>query len=226
LAEPIAVPIGWAQRARKLFSVVLGGRTYAIITAGEANLNQKTMYAIFSSATKKYSGNGDYDDVVKFFIAQLKNELRATFSATPATLSSFPVKVCEFIVAGFEDDDVAKPGVESHLVFSGQLIVDGKPNASGHIKKWSNRDESSRYGGCWIGQAAFISHIVNHANKDLPPISGQFEMMTVADAVDYTRFLVAFTCDFQRFAIMVPNCGRPITSATLTPEYFKEELVA
>lgn len=89
LAEPIAVPVGWSQCARKLFSVVLGGKTYAIITACEANLNQ-----------------------------------------------------------------------------------------------------------------------------------------TVADAVDYTRFLVAFTCDFQRFAIMVPNCGRPISSATLTPESFEEKVVA
>lgn len=226
LAEPIAVPVGWSQCARKLFSVVLGGKTYAIITAGEANLNHKTMYAIFRSATKKYSGNGTYDDVVHYFVDQLKIELCAAFSATPNTLSSSPLKICEFILAGFEEDDVAKPAVESHLVFSGQLNVDGKPNNSGHLKKWSNRNQPTRYGGCWIGQAAFISHIVNHANKDLPPISGQFEMMTVADAVDYTRFLVAFTCDFQRFAIMVPNCGRPITSATLTPESFEEKVVA
>ena len=225
LAEPIAVPVGWSQSARKLFSVNLAGKTYAIITAGEANLNHKTMYAIFRSATKKYSGKGTFDDVLQFYVGHLRSELCATLSVTAEKLSASPLKICEFVLAGYEEDDVAKPVVESHIVFSGTLIIDVKPNTSGHFKKWSNRTQPTRYGGCWIGQTAFISHIVNHANKELPPISGQYEMMTVADAVDYTRFLVAFTCDFQRFAIMVPNCGRPISSATLTPDSFEEKVV-
>ena len=50
-------------------------------------------------------------------------------------------------------------------------------------------------------------------------------MMTLADGVDYTKFLVEFTCDFQRFAVMVPDCGRPITSSTLTPERYQENVV-
>ncbi|HPH47611.1 MAG TPA: hypothetical protein PKU83_11415 [Chryseolinea sp.] len=225
LAEPIAVPIGWSQSARKLFSVTLAGKPYAIITAGEANLNHKTMYAIFHSATKKYSGDGTIDDIVKFFVDHLKDELCATLSVTPEKLSTSPFKLCEFILAGYEDEDVAKPVVESHLIFSGTLKVAGKTDTSGYFKKWTNRSQPNRYGGCWIGQAAYITHVVLHGNKELPPISGQFEMMTVADAVDYTRFLVAFTCDFQRFAIMVPNCGRPISSATLTPDSFEEKIV-
>jgi len=50
-------------------------------------------------------------------------------------------------------------------------------------------------------------------------------MMTLADAVDYTKFLVEFTCDFQRFAVTVPDCGRPIISATLTPGGYEEKTV-
>jgi hypothetical protein len=225
LAEPIAIPVGWSQSARKLFSVDLAGKTYAIITAGEAHLNHKTMYAIFRSTAKKYAGAGTYDDVLQYYVGQLKNELSTSLSSFPPAMSTAPLKVCEFILAGFEDDDVAKPAVESHIVFSGTLNINGKPDNSGHFKKWSNRTQPTRYGGCWIGQTAFISHLVNHTNKELPPISGQYEMMTVADASAYTQFLVAFTCDFQRFAIMVPNCGRPISSATLTPESFTEKVV-
>jgi hypothetical protein len=45
--------------------------------------------------------------------------------------------------------------------------------------------------------------------------------MTLEDAVSYTKFLAEFTCDFQRFAIMVPTCGKPVVSAILTPEGFK-----
>ena len=50
-------------------------------------------------------------------------------------------------------------------------------------------------------------------------------MMTLADAVDYTRFLIEYVCDFQRFAIMVPDCGRPITLSTLTPGQYDERTV-
>ncbi len=89
---------------------------------------------------------------------------------------------------------------------------------------WTNT-QGSRYQGCWIGRAVFITHVVNHNNKDLPSISGQFRFMTLADAVDYTKFLVEFTCDFQRFAPMVPDCGRPIVSATLTTEGYEEKVV-
>ena len=183
------------------------------------------MYAVFRSAEKKYIGTGAFDDVLQYFVNQLRKELCVAVSSTSDALVSAPLKLCEFILAGFEDDDVATPAVESHIVFSGTLNINGTPNPSGHFKKWSNRTQATRYGGCWIGNTAFISHVVNHTNKDLPPISGQYELLTLADAVAYTQFLVAFTCDFQRFAIMVPNCGRPIASATLTPEEFPKELI-
>jgi hypothetical protein len=59
----------------------------------------------------------------------------------------------------------------------------------------------------------------------MPPIQGQFELLSLADAVDYTKFLVDFTCDYQRFATMVPDCGKPIISATLTPESYDEQII-
>jgi hypothetical protein len=71
----------------------------------------------------------------------------------------------------------------------------------------------------------FVSHIVNHNNKKLPELSGQYHLMTLTDAVDYTTFLAKFTCDFQRFAVMVPDCARPIISATLTPDGYEEKIL-
>ena len=81
------------------------------------------------------------------------------------------------------------------------------------------------YGGTWIGRTEFVTHIVNHKNEKLPSISGQYELMSLSDAIDYTKFLVEFTCDFQRFAVVVPDCGRPIISATLTPEGYSEIII-
>jgi hypothetical protein len=225
LAEPIMIPVGWSRMARKLFSVDMKGTTYAVITAGMAHMNSKSMYAVIHSAASTYKGNGEINDVGEFVRDHLKKELSEQLSCPPGELAAQPINVCEIILATYEAQDVAKPVIESHLVFSGTINFNGTPNGSGHILKWSNRTELSRYGGCWIGRSEFITHIINHKNPQLPPISGQFGMMTLADGVDYTKFLVEFTCDFQRFAIMVPDCGRPITSSTLTPECYQENIV-
>ena len=225
LAEPIRIPVGWSRMARKLFSVDMNGTTYAVITAGMAHMNSKSMYAVIHSAAPTYQGSGEIDDVSEFVRDYLKNELAEQLSCTPEELVAQPINVCEIILATYEAKDVAKPVIESHLVFSGTIDYNGNSDSSGHILKWSNHTQPNRYGGCWIGRSEFITHIVNHKNSQLPPISGQFGMMTLADGVDYTKFLVKFTCDFQRFAVMVPDCGRPITSSTLTPERYQENVV-
>jgi len=223
LADPLRIPVGWSRMARKLFSVDMNGKTYAVITAGMAQLNSKSMYAVIRSSASNYHGDGSMEDVSHFLPDHLKNELAQQLQCRQDELAVQPMNVCEIILATYELRDVAKPVIESHLVFSGTITFHGNPDASGHVLKWSNRAEPNRYGGCWIGRSEFITHIVNHKNPQLPSISGQFGMMTLADAVDYTKFLVEFTCDFQRFAVMVPDCGRPITSSTLTPESYDEK---
>lgn len=225
LADPIRIPVGWSRMARKLFSVNMNGKTYAVITAGMAHMNSKSMYAVIHSASSTYQGNGELDDVGMFIGNHLKKELAQQLSCPQDKLAAQPINICEIILAAYESKDVAKPVIESHLAFSGTITFKGNPDSSGHIIKWSNRTQPNRYGGCWIGRSEFITHIVNHNNSQLPPISGQFGMMTLADAVDYTKFLVEFTCDFQRFAVMVPDCGRPITSSTLTPESYEERTI-
>jgi len=203
----------------------MNGRHYAVITAGMAHLNSKTMHAVIQSAAHQYQGSGDISDVGTYLGAHLKQELAHQFSCQMSQLSAQPLNVCELILATYESDDVAKPMIENHLMFSGQITFNGKPDISGHILKWANHAQPISYHGCWIGRSEFITHVVNHGNTKLPPIAGQFGMMTLADAVDYTKFLVEFTCDSQRFAIMVPDCGRPITSATLTPAGYHEETI-
>jgi len=222
LHEPIRLPVGWSRMAKKLFSLTFEGASFAICTAGASSLNKKTMHAIFKSLEHSYSGEPNCDQVTKHFIDGLKDQLRQQHGTED--LSSAPVTVCQFIIAGFEEQDVSRPFLQSHIVFSGKITVDGNENSSSYILRWSSKQEQP-YGGCWIGRAEFITHIVNHNNPSLPPISGQHHLMTLADAVDYTRFLVEFTCDFQRFAIMVPDCGRPIVSATLTPEGYQAQVI-
>lgn len=226
LAEPIHIPIGWSQMAKKLFSLTFNGRKCALITAGAAQINQQTMYAIFKSAEKAYKGAGAFSEVVQFLVQHIQQQLANEFNCAQTELSKRPVKVCQFILAGY-DGDVSMPVVESHTVFSGTLhdVASGKQNDSGHAPGWKN-SSPNKYGAAWIGRQEFIDHIVNHRNPHLPPIQGQFSMMTLADAVEYARFLVQFVCDYQRFAIMVPDCGRPIMVASLTLDSYSENILA
>lgn len=225
LAEPIQMPVGWSRLARKLFSVEFNRSTFAVIAAGSALLNSKSPYSVFSSGATQYVGDGTCASVSAYYVDYLKRELAEQHSCDVEELPKQPLTVCEYILVGYEERDVSRPFLESHLVFSGQLKFDGKQDATGHRLKWTNVGSPSRTGGCWVGQAAYVSHLIKHSNEELPKISGQYSLMTLADAVDYTRFVVGFTCDFQRFAAMVPNCGRPIVSSTLTPTRYSEETV-
>lgn len=100
----------------------------------------------------------------------------------------------------------------------------GKPVGAepGKSEKFWINDNGKTFNACWIGQSEFASHVVSHNNAGLPQMSGNFSLFTLSDAVDYVRFLAEFTCNFQRFAAMVPNCGRPVLTATLTPDGFVE----
>ena len=222
LDEPIVVPVGWSKLTKKLFSLKLNEDNFAICTAGTSRLNSKTMYAIFKSLEKSYQGNSNYNEIVGYIVEGIKEQFKLQYKTID--LSKAKKNIIEFIIAGYENQDVSKPFIENHLIFSGEITINGNKDSSGHIRKWKN-DEQSRYGGCWIGRSEFITHIVNHGNESLPPLSGQYQFMSLSDAVDYTKFLVEYTCDFQRFAVMVPDCGRPIISATLTPEEYNEEII-
>lgn len=222
LESPLQIPVGWSKMARKLFKITIRGIDYAVATAGAALINKKTPYSIFKHLEALYTGPPEFDSVLTHLVDGMKEQLRQHHGVSD--LAQAPTLLVDIIFAGFADQDVSKPIVASNVVYSGQPPIAGVTTHTGVHRRWINTGPS-RYGGCWIGRTEFISHIVNHKNPELPPISGQYELMTLADVVDYTTFLVRFTCDFQRFAIMVPDVGRPIVSGTLTPDGFTQTLV-
>lgn len=226
LAQPMTIPIGWSKMTRKLFNIRMNRQNYAICFAGTALLNQKTIYSIFKTLEKIYDGNGEFDHVAGFCVDGLKTELKKHLNV-PSLEQAPSGTVIEFILSGYTDNDVSKPRVESWVIFSGVLNVDGVGQfRNGDTRKWTNFQNGKHlFGGCWIGRSEFVSHVVNHQNPQMPPIQGQFEFFSLADAVDYTKFLVDFTCDYQRFATMVPDCGKPIISATLTPDEYEEVII-
>jgi hypothetical protein len=226
LEQPIIMPISWSKMARKMFSIEFSGITYAFCVAGLALLNQKTMLSIFSSLRSKYNGDGSFDEVVNFIKEGLKDEMMIHLNIVDLK-SALVVLDIEFIISSHVDNNISKPRIESWLIHSGKInLANGILLDKGEYKKWTNLEDSKyNLGGTWIGMTDYISHIVAHQNPTLPQIQGQYELLSLSDAVDYTNFLVNFTCDFQRFAITVPNCGKPIISATLRPGAYSEKII-
>jgi hypothetical protein len=226
LAQPINIPISWSRMARKLFNLKIANNSYAVCVAGTALLNHKTIYSIFKRLEKSYEGDGSYDTIVRHFIDGLKTELRKQLNVEKLE-TACTILTIEFIISGYYEMDVSKPRIESWTVLSGTIQIEGGGQlTTGEFKKWTNIVNGEHtFGGCWIGRAEFISHLVTHNNSQMPPIQGKYELLSLADAVDYTKFLVDFTCDYQRFAAMVPDCGKPIISSTLTPEYYEEQII-
>jgi len=53
-----------------------------------------------------------------------------------------------------------------------------------------------------------------------PQMGSAYQAWSVLDAVDYAKFLISTTSNFQRFATMVPNVGGDIDIVLVTPQRF------
>lgn len=217
LEKPIIQPAGWSPGAKKLFPFEYGRHKGAILTAGATSIGTRTARAVFKKLEQMCPATDSCQEVVDFLAQGLKAEMLETCQVDE--LSKAPISVLEFVFVSFENGDITRPLVSSNLVFSGTLSIDGVLNSSGHHLRWQNIP--NRYGACWIGRVEFIAHVVNHNNPRLPLVAGQYQLMTLEDAVNYARFLAEFTCDFQDFAVTVPDCGKPVVTAILTPDEFK-----
>lgn len=218
LAYPISMPTAWSRIARKLFSVMLSDRIYAVAVSGEALLNNKTPYSIFKSLEVTYAGDGSFDSALAHFVEGIKDELRLQLGVTDLALAPTTMDL-SFILGSREGGDVSRPILTVTNVYSGSppaAVAAGNP---GHFVVWQNSTQNP-FNVCWTGVGEYVNHLVNHRNPELARIEF-YPGMTLHDASDYAAFLAEFTCDFQRFASMVPSCGRPVIVATLTPEGFE-----
>lgn len=219
LDTPIISPVSSSRMSHEPFSVTAAGNHFAICLAGAAFINQKHTRLLFKTLEKDYQGNGNYEHVLRYYIEGIKAHLKEQFAVRNLSDASQTINV-DFIMCGYDNGDIFKPRIESWCIFSGKIRLENDTHLeTGELKKFSNFDSGKySYAGCWIGRTEFISLIYNTTNQSLPPIIGQFETFSVTDALDLCKFLVEFTCDYQRFAVMVPDCGKPMIAGILTPE--------
>jgi hypothetical protein len=99
LAEPINVPISWSRMARKLFNIKVNETNYAICIAGTALLNRKTISSIFKSLEKNYEGENTFDNIARYFIDGLKEELKQQLNIENLANAKQVLNI-DFIISG------------------------------------------------------------------------------------------------------------------------------
>jgi hypothetical protein len=169
LDTPLQIPVGWSRMARKLFKITASGVDFAAATANTALINKKTPYSILKHLEASYTGPPEFDPLLAHLLEGLKEQIRRHHGVPD--LAQAPILVVDLILAGFAEQDVSRPMLASYLVYSGQPTIPGVTTHTGDFRRWMNEDPN-RYGGCWIGRTEFVSHVVNHKNPELPPISG------------------------------------------------------
>lgn len=222
LDHPVQIPLGWTSLGRKLFNVKFSDTIFGICTSGNALIGKKTIYTIIKSLERVYNGPSDFDHVRDYIIEALKQEFIKYFGTD--NLKECNYIDVDLIITGFDDADVSKPRIESYTIFSGiYRLPELRHNDTGIHQTFTNlRNGEHCFDICYIGEESYVAHVVRHQKDELPCLLEYLNLFSIADALDFSKFLVAFTCDYQRFAAIVPTCGRPIVAATFTPDGFDE----
>ncbi|MEO0854375.1 MAG: hypothetical protein AAFY15_12855, partial [Cyanobacteria bacterium J06648_11] len=129
--------------------------------------------------------------------AQLKDAAdkdQAAKNATPGTV------IVGFQVCGYDEADI-----DAGRTVVMTIVAGTEPQ----------REESSEYGVTVTGQDAIVRKLFSNPDGTATA-QPNFAVMTLADAIDYARFLVQSTSDYHRFADMVPTVGGPTEVALVT----------
>ena len=88
-----------------------------------------------------------------------------------------------------------------------------------HVGQEVKTQEYSGFGVSVSGETAIVTKLWE-LKQTHPRMGSAYSAWSVLDAVDYAKFLISTTSEFQRFATMVPNVGGEIDIALLTPQSF------
>jgi hypothetical protein len=193
---PIQIPTSVSSYALKLFPF---RKKYGIATFGSAIINERTIYNHIKKI--EISTKNDIDSVSKvaelikdYFVKQLDEHI--TRQKRKIKENSYLVG---FQIAGYEsDDDLIGRTIE---------VIIGNPS------KVSTIDNI----GCTVsGDSYVVKRLWNI--KEGQPINtdANFGAFSLTDAIDYAKFLINTTSNFQRFSNRIPTVGGDIDIALIT----------
>ncbi len=192
---PFGVPGNSTPLASKLFYV----GDFAVTFFGTSSLNGRSIFNhVMVFRTTIFRPDMQLGDLADGLAAQLS----AAVAADKNLKKTGPgTTIVGFQVSGYDDADV---DVGRTTVVT--IAADAKP---------SRQDQKREYGITVTGQQTVVGKLFA-AVGGTPSPQPNFTNMTLPDAIDYARFLVQTTSDYERFAEMVPTVGGPTEIALVT----------
>lgn len=190
-APPIGVPANSSPLANKLFYIgQIGVAFHGAAGVGGRTLCNHVLNYVHTDFTASKTVREVADDLSTILQEGLKKDL-GDLSQLPA--GTAPVG---FQIAGYNPDDLDAGSTFMVAVGQDRTITDTKGN------------------GVTFGGTVDVAQRMYR--KLLPTDNVSLDLMTLNDAVDFARFLIRTTADYQRFAKVVPIVGGPIDIAVIT----------
>jgi hypothetical protein len=115
LEKPIRIPIGYSKKVRKIFPLRIGNTLYAVCVSGSTVINGRNVSEIIKSSEKEVEEEQGFAGIADYLVNTITSEFRK--ESKEDDLSKAKANVVSFILAGFKNNDSAKPIIESHIVF-------------------------------------------------------------------------------------------------------------
>ncbi|OPY67603.1 MAG: hypothetical protein A4E57_02195 [Syntrophorhabdaceae bacterium PtaU1.Bin034] len=214
--RPAGIPFAVDQPGdqKRMFPVRMANSTFVLAFANSAELNDTSLYMVLKSLESKYTGNNIYETVLDYLIEGIKTELKNR--AADRRGDGRPVRFeIEFILAGWREDG-SRP-----IAKAVTIGLDAQPTSNEDSRDSFTVRQNfppHPFGCCFSGRSEFPEYLFNGGNGLLPPLNAGFWAMGLKEALDYARFFVEFTCDYQRFSAAKPDCERPVITGILASE--------
>lgn len=198
------LPASNSKYANKLFN--LKDRLVGITTAGSGFITGRTTEShIREFESIQLAERDTVEDIANklgnYFLDQAKGVVKNFNNLSENT------QFIQFLVAGYDNVDIQKGEVKIGKVFS---MTVGK-----EVKMEKIHEKG--YGSSIQGDPRVVMKLMKK-DPAIPIAEVPFNMLPLQDAIDYARFLLKTTIDYQRFAVMIPTCGGEIEVATITPQ--------
>jgi hypothetical protein len=188
--------------AKKFLGLTIDKKKYAVSFVGCSNVNKRSVIEIFESIEKNFSlVNPSFEQIIGYFVTEIEKEFNNKFQGKH--IEDAKCTNVEFILCGFENNEIAKPKVYQHIV-----------NVEfGRVK---NRLRTSNTGDnkfCAFGAGRkkdIKKNILIEGSR--PQNLKDYEKMSKEQAINHAKELVDVMCK------SVPDvCGPPIVGGFLTP---------
>jgi len=196
---PMAVPSSTWPYAQKLFPIQ---KRFGLAIFGNAGVNARSMFNHIIELSPAFpqvaAGEDAFQKTLEFvrdyFHRQLLEEWKKAnvqVDLQPDTFFPFG-----FHFVGYSRDANKEPAAKTALIYIGK-----KPVVKLH----------ESIGCTWSGDGSVVGMLWG-----TPPKGANFAVFSLQDAIDYAKFLIRTTADYQRFSGNLPTVGGDIDIALVT----------